>query len=73
MRKDRKLELAEINGGNGSVLPLPATFVLNREGVVTWSFVNVDYRQRAEPDEIVAALKKISQYCGWLMETEDLR
>ena len=60
MRKDRNLELAKINGGNGSVLPIPATFVLNREGVVTWRFVNVDYRQRAEPDEIMAALKQIA-------------
>ncbi|WP_417736168.1 peroxiredoxin-like family protein [Rosistilla oblonga] len=59
MRNDRNLELATINGGNGSVLPIPATFVLNREGIVTWRFVDVDYRQRAEPDEIVAALQAL--------------
>ncbi|QEG21641.1 peroxiredoxin-like family protein [Mariniblastus fucicola] len=59
MRNDRGLQLEEINGGNGTVLPIPATFVLNREGVVTWRFVDVDYRQRAEPADIVAALKEL--------------
>ncbi|MBA2117052.1 peroxiredoxin-like family protein [Bremerella alba] len=60
MRNDRNLELAKINGGNGSVLPIPATFVLNRDGIVTWRFVDVDYRKRAEPDDIVAALGKLA-------------
>ncbi|QDV62327.1 peroxiredoxin-like family protein [Crateriforma conspicua] len=59
MRNDRKLELADINGGNGSVLPIPATFVLNPDGIVTWRFVDVDYRHRAEPDDIIAALTKL--------------
>ncbi|TWU43473.1 putative peroxiredoxin bcp [Novipirellula aureliae] len=60
MRNDRKLDLADINGGNGSVLPIPATFVINRQGVVTWRFVDVDYRKRAEPDEIVTALRDLA-------------
>ncbi|QEG43186.1 peroxiredoxin-like family protein [Roseimaritima ulvae] len=59
MRNDRNLELSEINGGNGSVLPIPATFVLNRDGVVVWRFVDVDYRNRAEPDDIVEALRAL--------------
>lgn len=60
MRVDRNLDLGKINNGNGSVLPIPATFVLGRDGVVTWSYVNVDYRTRSEPDEIIEALKKLS-------------
>lgn len=60
MRKDRKLDLAEINNGNGSVLPIPATFVLGCDGFVTWRYVNVDYRTRAEPDDVVAALRKLA-------------
>ncbi|QDV68203.1 Putative peroxiredoxin bcp [Rosistilla carotiformis] len=60
MRNDRKLDLAEINGGNGSVLPIPATFVLNRDGKVAWRFVDVDYRKRAEPDDVLAALQELS-------------
>lgn len=59
MRKDRNLELAEINNGNGNMLPIPATFVLGRDGVVAWRYVDVDYRTRAEPEDVVAALRKL--------------
>ena len=60
MRVDRNLDLEKINNGNRNILPIPATFVLNSHGVVTWSYVNVDYRTRSEPDEIIEALKNIS-------------
>ncbi|MCR9211443.1 MAG: AhpC/TSA family protein, partial [bacterium] len=29
---------------------------LSNDGVVVWRFVDVDYRTRAEPDDIIAAL-----------------
>ena len=60
MRVDRKLDLEKINNGNGSILPIPATFVLGSDGVVKWSYVNIDYRTRSEPDEIIEALKNLS-------------
>ena len=60
MRVDRSLDLAEINNGNGTVLPIPATFILGRDGIVAWNYVNVDYRMRSEPDEIIEALKALS-------------
>ncbi|MGQ1784806.1 peroxiredoxin-like family protein [Saccharicrinis sp. GN24d3] len=60
MRVDRKLDLEKINNGNGNILPIPATFILGQDGVVTWSYVNVDYRTRSEPDEIIEALKNLS-------------
>ena len=59
MRNDRKLDLADVNGGNGSILPIPATFVLNREGIVKWRFIDVDYRKRAEPRDVVMALREL--------------
>jgi peroxiredoxin len=37
-------------------LPIPATFVIDRAGVVRARHVAVDYRTRMEPDEIIAAL-----------------
>lgn len=60
MRVDRNLNLETINNGNSSVLPIPATFVLGRDGLVTWSYVDVDYRTRSEPDDIIEALQKLS-------------
>jgi peroxiredoxin len=60
MTVDRNLDLEKINNGNGRILPIPATFIVNPEGIVSWSYVNVDYRTRSEPDEIIEALKNIS-------------
>ncbi|WP_179338159.1 peroxiredoxin-like family protein [Winogradskyella ludwigii] len=59
MRVDRQLDLKKINNGNASVLPIPATFVLGTDGIVKWNYVNIDYRTRSEPDDIIEALKKI--------------
>ncbi|WFB36840.1 peroxiredoxin-like family protein [Kiritimatiellota bacterium B12222] len=56
MRTDRNLDLADINNGNGSVLPIPATFVISGAGEVVWRYVDVDYRKRAEPSEVIAAV-----------------
>jgi len=60
MRVDRKLDLESINNGNGTILPIPATFVIDRDGTVAWRFVDVDYRTRSEPSDIIAALKKLA-------------
>ncbi|MCG1034974.1 peroxiredoxin-like family protein [Polaribacter sargassicola] len=60
MRVDRNLDLKKINNGNASILPIPATFILGTDGVVKWSYVNVDYRTRSEPEEIIEALKALS-------------
>ncbi|MDP2524878.1 peroxiredoxin-like family protein [Maribacter dokdonensis] len=60
MRVDRNLDLKQINNGNGTVLPIPATFIVGTDGAIQWSYVNVDYRTRSEPGEIVEALKSIS-------------
>ncbi|MFT6927123.1 MAG: peroxiredoxin [Psychromonas sp.] len=60
MRVGRKLDLEAINNGNGTVLPIPATFIIDRDGVVNWRYVDVDYRTRSEPDDIINALQKLS-------------
>lgn len=57
MRVDRQLDLDAINNGNGHVLPIPATFIIGRDGIVSWRYVDVDYRTRSEPDDIIAALQ----------------
>lgn len=58
MKVGRSLDLEKINNGNGHILPIPATFVLGRDGVVIWNYVDVDYRTRSEPGDIIEVLKK---------------
>ncbi len=44
------------NGDESWELPIPATFILNRDGVVIYASANEDYTERPEPEEIIAAL-----------------
>lgn len=40
-------------------LPVPSTFVIDRQGVVRFASVNADWRVRVEPTDVVAALKSL--------------
>lgn len=55
------LDLEAYNGAGRQVLPVPATFVIDPAGVVRFAFAEVDYRQRAEPAAILAALAALSE------------
>ena len=49
------------NGNDTWELPVPATFVVDRDGTIVYRYVNIDYTQRAEPAAIVAALENLRQ------------
>lgn len=44
------------NGDNSWELPIPATFILERDGTILYAFANEDYTQRPEPEEILNQL-----------------
>ena len=50
-------DLASINGTEKVELPIPATYVVDREGVIQFAFVQSDYTQRAEPERILEVLR----------------
>jgi peroxiredoxin len=50
-------DLAEFHGNDGWLLPIPATFVVGRDGLVKARFVDPDFRRRMEIDDLLAALK----------------
>ena len=41
-------------------LPVPATYLIDKMGIVRYRFVNPDYRKRSEPAELLAALQELS-------------
>jgi len=53
--------LPDKNGDDSWVLPIPATYVIDIDRTVALAFVDVDYRNRLEPAEIIAALQRLSQ------------
>jgi len=52
--------LAERHGNDAWIIPIPATYVVDREGIVRYAFVEPEFVRRAEPDDIVAVLKQLS-------------
>ncbi|MFF0156623.1 peroxiredoxin-like family protein [Streptomyces sp. NPDC005263] len=53
-------DLQRVNGGHPRTLPLPAAYVIDRESVIRWAFVDTDYTKRAEPADILAALDALA-------------
>jgi peroxiredoxin len=54
------LNLEKYNGAGRWELPVPATYVLDRNGIVRAGEADPDYTVRMEPAEIVAAIRKIA-------------
>ena len=54
------IDLEAYNGDSSFELPVPATYVVDATGTIVHAFVNVDYTQRDDPDNIVAALQQLS-------------
>jgi peroxiredoxin len=52
-------DLAERHGNDGWLIPIPASYVVDRGGVIRYAFVDVDFTRRAEPDDIVAVLESL--------------
>jgi peroxiredoxin len=58
--KQRGDDLARINGRDGAdELPIPATFLINKHGIVQAAFVDADHTYRVDPDDIIAVLESI--------------
>ncbi len=51
--------LHDHNGNTSNQLPLAATYVIGKDGVVRYAFLDAEYRNRAEPSEILKALKML--------------
>ncbi len=56
-----RLDLARHNGDDSGTLPLGATYVIDREGVIRYAFVDADYRKRAEPSDVLGALRRLDK------------
>ena len=51
------IDLEDASGETHHVLPVPAVYIINREGMVQFSYVNPNYRVRLEPSILLAAAK----------------
>ncbi|MGF1485982.1 MAG: peroxiredoxin-like family protein [Prochloraceae cyanobacterium] len=53
------IDIVKYNGDRSFELPIPATYVVDRDGTIVRAFVDVDYTNRLDPEEIIAALQEL--------------
>ena len=56
---DLSVTLNEYNGNDSKRLPLAATYIIDRTGIVEYAFLDADYKNRATPEEIITVLAKL--------------
>lgn len=49
--------LSNYNGNKKAELPLAATYIIGQDKVIKYAFLNIDYRERAEPQDLILFLK----------------
>jgi peroxiredoxin len=50
------IDVAARNASAVVEVPLPATYVVRQDGIITFALVDADYTRRAEPDDVLRAL-----------------
>ena len=56
-----EISLDVFNGDDSWELPLPATYVIDREGIIRFASVDADYKKRVEPGEVLRLLKALQR------------
>jgi peroxiredoxin len=64
--ESRNINLPHYNGSEDWTLPIPATFVVSRAGKIVLRHIDVDYRTRLDPEEVIAALRLLNAKRGAL-------
>jgi len=59
MYQEAGVELEKYHGNRGYFLPMAAKFIVGQDGLVRARQVNIEFRERMEPEAIVAALKDL--------------
>ncbi|MDR5781574.1 peroxiredoxin-like family protein [Caballeronia sp. LZ065] len=59
--KGFNVDLPAINGEPSWTLPMPARYVIARDGTIAYAEVSPDYTQRPDPSELVAVLQRMKE------------
>ena len=54
------VNIPEANGDNSFELPIPATYLIDTNGIVRAAHINADHTKRLDPEDIISALESIS-------------
>lgn len=59
--RSQGLDLDAVNAGAGWRVPIPATYVVGRDGVIAYAFAEADWSCRAEPAAVLEVLRGLAQ------------
>jgi len=54
----KSFSMLDYNGDDTNELPLAATYIINEDGKIIYAFLDAEYRNRAEPAELIKILQK---------------
>ena len=57
--KNFGIDLPTANGDQSFELPIPATYVVAQNGIVSFALIDADYTNRLDPETIIAELRKL--------------
>lgn len=52
--------LPKYNGDESFELPIPATFIVNRDGKINYAYIEPDHTQRLDPVEIITIIRQMN-------------
>jgi peroxiredoxin len=53
------IDLGKRHGNAGWFLPVPATYIIDRDNVIRWAFLDLDFTRRAEPSIVLDLLTRL--------------
>jgi peroxiredoxin len=54
------INVPERHGNSAWFIPVPATFIVQQDGLIAWRFVDADFTHRAEPADIIKAVQGLT-------------
>ncbi len=54
--KNYGIDFEKANGENGANLPVPAVYIINKEGKITYRYFNTDYSKRPSVSDLISHL-----------------
>ncbi len=59
--KNFGIDIEKHNGDDKFEIPITATFIINKNAKIIYAFKDTDYKNRADPEEIIKILEKFNQ------------
>jgi peroxiredoxin len=57
--KKFNVHMPKIYGNNSWMIPIPATYVVTKDGLIAYAYANPDYRDRCDPESLIEIVEKL--------------